>query len=186
MTAPQKADLHRVRPFSLQSRISKSQGFGPCSRDSEFARFPAISCLHAIQELKTLDRLESRLRPWRVLWDKEHHATISYSTSPLPPLPDCAELTMPDETARTAIRQLEVARHVVLADATHYAVIIPGILPIIGPHADVEVRRWGADFLAEAFASPLFTDLHAKEGLAVQVSEVCCPGKKAKRRRLEW
>lgn len=69
--------------------------------------------------------------------------------------------------AQTAIRQLEAARQVVLSDAAHYAVIIPGILPIIGPQAEVEVRRWGAEFLAEAFASPLL-DTQAKEGLSIQ------------------
>jgi symplekin len=71
------------------------------------------------------------------------------------------------EAAKTAIRQLEAARQVVLADAAHYSVIIPGILPIIGPQAEVEVRRWGAEFLAEAFASPLLSSL-AKEGLSIQ------------------
>jgi symplekin len=52
------------------------------------------------------------------------------------------------------IPQLEAARRLVLGDAHIYHQIVPGILPIIGPGAPLEVRRWGADFLAETFASP--------------------------------
>lgn len=66
------------------------------------------------------------------------------------------------------IAKLEAARQLVLSDATHYAAIIPGILPIIGAHSQLEIRRWGADFLAEAFASPALS-LQGKEGLSVQV-----------------
>ena len=66
------------------------------------------------------------------------------------------------------ITQLEEARKHVLADAVHYSAIIPGILPIIGPTAHVDIKRWGTDFLAEGFASPVL-QLHAKEALSVQV-----------------
>ena len=66
------------------------------------------------------------------------------------------------------ILQLEEARKLVLNDAVHYSQIIPGILPIIGPHAALEIRRWGATFLAEGFASPILT-IHAKETLGIQV-----------------
>ena len=52
------------------------------------------------------------------------------------------------------ISQLEAARKLVLGDALFYAQIVPGILPIIGPTAALEIRRWGAEFLAETFASP--------------------------------
>lgn len=52
------------------------------------------------------------------------------------------------------IPQLEAARKLALADPQVYNQVLPGILPIIGPNAHLEVRRWGADFLAEAFASP--------------------------------
>lgn len=50
--------------------------------------------------------------------------------------------------------QLGDARKLVLGDANYYPQIIQGILPIIGPEARVELRRWGADFLAETFSSP--------------------------------
>ncbi|MCJ1296551.1 hypothetical protein MMC34_008117 [Xylographa carneopallida] len=66
------------------------------------------------------------------------------------------------------IAKLEAARHLVLSDSTHYAAIIPGILPIIGAQSHLEIRRWGADFLAEAFASPALS-LQGKESLSVQV-----------------
>ncbi|MCJ1388068.1 hypothetical protein MMC18_000912 [Xylographa bjoerkii] len=66
------------------------------------------------------------------------------------------------------IAKLEAARHLVLSDSTHYAAIVPGILPIIGAQSHLEIRRWGADFLAEAFASPALS-LQGKESLSVQV-----------------
>ncbi|KAF2869363.1 hypothetical protein BDV95DRAFT_577173 [Massariosphaeria phaeospora] len=55
-----------------------------------------------------------------------------------------------------ALGQLDAARSLALGDGRYYGTIIPGVLPIIGPSASasLEVRRWGADFLAEAFASP--------------------------------
>lgn len=58
-------------------------------------------------------------------------------------------LSVPDQ-----IRQLNDARRLVLADVKYYPSVVKGILPIIGPGAPLELRRWGADFLAEAFATP--------------------------------
>jgi len=57
----------------------------------------------------------------------------------------------------TSLQQLENARALALGDGRYYPTIVPGVLPIIGaPEADtsLEIRRWGADFLAETFASP--------------------------------
>ncbi|RMZ91851.1 hypothetical protein DV736_g891, partial [Chaetothyriales sp. CBS 134916] len=69
------------------------------------------------------------------------------------------------------IAQLEAARKLALRDAQVYVQVVPGILPIIGPNAAVEVRRWGADFLAEAFASPALG--HAqKEQMTAEVVPV--------------
>ena len=70
--------------------------------------------------------------------------------------------------AAATITQLEAARQVVLTDATHYGAVIPGVLPIIGANALLDVRRWGADFLAESFASTALS-LQAKESLGIQV-----------------
>ena len=57
-------------------------------------------------------------------------------------------------SAAEMIPQLEAARKLALGDAQVYNQILPGILPIIGPSAHLDVRRWGAEFFAEAFASP--------------------------------
>ncbi|KAL8842699.1 MAG: hypothetical protein Q9170_000355 [Blastenia crenularia] len=51
--------------------------------------------------------------------------------------------------------QLDAARQLVLADSALYPQIVQGILPIVGANARLELRRWGADFLAETFASPI-------------------------------
>ncbi|KAJ6446130.1 mRNA cleavage and polyadenylation specificity factor complex subunit [Purpureocillium lavendulum] len=58
-------------------------------------------------------------------------------------------LSVPDQ-----IRQLDDARKLVLGDVKYYPSVVRGIIPIIGPTAPVELRRWGADFLAEAFSTP--------------------------------
>lgn len=63
-------------------------------------------------------------------------------------------MAAPGVSAADMLPQLESARKLALADAQVYTQVIPGILPIIGPAAPLEVRRWGADFLAEGFASP--------------------------------
>ncbi|WPG97530.1 mrna cleavage and polyadenylation specificity factor complex subunit pta1 [Acrodontium crateriforme] len=53
------------------------------------------------------------------------------------------------------IEQLNSAREIVLKDAAIYPQVVPGVLPVIGESAHVELRRWGAAFLAETFASPV-------------------------------
>lgn len=64
--------------------------------------------------------------------------------------------------------QLDAARNLVLGDAAFYPQIVQGILPIIGANARLELRRWGADFLAETFASPaLATEQKGKLSLQV-------------------
>ncbi len=52
------------------------------------------------------------------------------------------------------LRQLNDVRKVVLGNSSHYPVILQGILPIISPSSLPELRRWGAEFLAEAFGTP--------------------------------
>lgn len=52
------------------------------------------------------------------------------------------------------LMQLESARQIVLGDSALYPQIVQGILPIVGVNARLELRRWGAEFLAETFASP--------------------------------
>lgn len=67
------------------------------------------------------------------------------------------------------IRQLNQARNLCLADPNNlYPQIVPGLLPIIHANAELELRRWGTDFLAETFASPVLAAEH-KQKLATQV-----------------
>ncbi|KAF2035801.1 hypothetical protein EK21DRAFT_53105 [Setomelanomma holmii] len=73
--------------------------------------------------------------------------------------------------AAQTMQQLESARSLALGDGRYYPTIIPGVLPIIGYSADdqsLEIQRWGADFLAEAFASPAWPS-DAKEVCATSV-----------------
>ncbi|CAG9971238.1 unnamed protein product [Clonostachys byssicola] len=58
-------------------------------------------------------------------------------------------LSLPDQ-----IRQLNDARVLVLGDVKYYPSVVKSILPIVGPTSAIELRRWGAEFLAEAFATP--------------------------------
>ncbi|CAG8954900.1 hypothetical protein HYFRA_00008588 [Hymenoscyphus fraxineus] len=79
------------------------------------------------------------------------------------------------------IRLLEDARKMVLGDPTFYQQVLQGILPLINPagrdepvrpeSAKRDLRRWGADFLAETFASPA-VPAHQKESLCLTVLEV--------------
>lgn len=60
-----------------------------------------------------------------------------------------SSLSVPEQ-----IRQLNDARKLVLGDVKYYPSVVKGILPIIGPAAPIELRRWGTEFLAETFATP--------------------------------
>ena len=71
-------------------------------------------------------------------------------------------------SAAEMIPQLEAARKLALGDPQVYNQVLPGILPIIGPNAHLDVRRWGADFLAEGFASPA-VPRQQKEQLSIEV-----------------
>ncbi|KAI9846489.1 MAG: hypothetical protein M1837_003909 [Sclerophora amabilis] len=66
------------------------------------------------------------------------------------------------------LKHLDEARKLVLGDSAYYPQIVQGILPIIGAHSPVELRRWGADFLAETFASPTLAT-QQKEALGMVV-----------------
>lgn len=79
-------------------------------------------------------------------------------------------MAAPALTVDQQIKQLDDARKLVLSDPNYYPQIIQGILPIIGPSARVELRRWGADFLAETFAMPTVPPTQ-KETLSLIVLE---------------
>lgn len=65
-------------------------------------------------------------------------------------------MAQPADDVSKQLAQLDAARKLVLGDAAFYPQITTGILQIIGANARLELRRWGADFLAEAFSSPVF------------------------------
>lgn len=69
------------------------------------------------------------------------------------------------------VAQLNAARNLVLGDAAFYPQIVNGIIPLIGARARLELRRWGADFLAETFASPVLATAQ-KEQLAATVLQM--------------
>lgn len=79
-------------------------------------------------------------------------------------------MEVPPLSVEQQINQLNDARKLVLGDANYYPQITQGILPIIGPSARLELRRWGADFLAETFASPTLP-VHQKETLSLIILE---------------
>ena len=59
------------------------------------------------------------------------------------------------DSTQATLLSLSKAREIVLQDASHYPQIVPGVLHVFPPSAALELRRWGADFLAETFASPV-------------------------------
>lgn len=69
-----------------------------------------------------------------------------------------------EQSPAEMLGQLEQARKLCLADPSVYNQIVPGIVPIIQTAASVEIRRWGADFVAEVFATPALPG-HQKEQL---------------------
>ncbi|EEH10154.1 conserved hypothetical protein [Histoplasma capsulatum G186AR] len=77
-------------------------------------------------------------------------------------------MALPFDNLAEQMSQLDTARNVVLGDAALYPQIVQGILPIIGAKARIELRRWGADFLAETFASPALAQ-QPKQKLSTQV-----------------
>ena len=77
-------------------------------------------------------------------------------------------MAQPADPLTGQLAQLNAARQLVLGDAAFYPRIVNGILPIIGVNARLELRRWGAEFLAETFASPMLASAQ-KEQLASNV-----------------
>lgn len=75
-----------------------------------------------------------------------------------------------DPNIANQISNLNDARKLTLSDPSLYAQVVPSILPIIGRDAIVEIRRWGAEFLAETFASPALPAAQ-KETLCLTVLE---------------
>ncbi|CAK1355393.1 mRNA cleavage and polyadenylation specificity factor complex subunit pta1 [Cercospora beticola] len=67
-------------------------------------------------------------------------------------------MASPPAASSQMLQQLNSAREISLKDHTLYPKVIPGIIPIISQSSTpLELRRWGADFLAETFASQAVT-----------------------------
>ncbi len=75
-----------------------------------------------------------------------------------------------ESSVQDHLSKLDVARKLVLDDSALYPQIVERILPHIGVHARLELRRWGMDFLAEMFASPQLAAMH-KQSLSLMVLE---------------
>jgi hypothetical protein len=63
------------------------------------------------------------------------------------------------------LRQLGEAHDLVLKDPAYWPQVLHGVLPMFS-NSVFEVRRWGADFLAETFSTPVL-DARAKQELAL-------------------
>jgi len=70
--------------------------------------------------------------------------------------------------SESPLHRLSEARRLCLQDSSLYTKIVPGILPLIGTNADLELRRWGADFIAETLASPILP-VQDKQWLSLQL-----------------
>ncbi|KAK3069153.1 hypothetical protein LTR53_012738 [Teratosphaeriaceae sp. CCFEE 6253] len=73
---------------------------------------------------------------------------------------------MGDPTA--ILKSLNEARAICLATPAIYPQVVPGVVPVVGPAAPLALRRWGAEFLAETFASPVLP-AEEKQWLALGV-----------------
>ena len=73
-------------------------------------------------------------------------------------------MAAPAQPVSDMLPKLEQVRQACLADSSQYIQVVPGIVPILQGAQAVDVRRWGADFVAEAFATPAIS-IQQKEQL---------------------
>ncbi|KAK0747976.1 hypothetical protein B0T21DRAFT_379915 [Apiosordaria backusii] len=66
------------------------------------------------------------------------------------------------------LQQLQAARKLALENSAYYDRIVKGVLPVIGPASSIELKRWGAEFLAESLATPVLS-MRDKESLTLAV-----------------
>jgi symplekin len=71
-------------------------------------------------------------------------------------------------TNSSPLQGLAQARGLALENPALYTKILPGILPFIGSNSALDLRTWGAAFLAETFASPVLPQ-DDKQTLSLQV-----------------
>ena len=75
---------------------------------------------------------------------------------------------MASGSADDTVKQLDHARDLCLAEPTLYSRVVPSVTTVISATADIQLRRWGSEFIAETFASPVLVAEH-KQKLSVQV-----------------
>ncbi|TID17127.1 hypothetical protein E2P81_ATG09683 [Venturia nashicola] len=73
------------------------------------------------------------------------------------------------------ISSLNQARALALVDPSMYSKVLPAVLPILSytnnPNLSLELKSWGADFLAEIFSSPILSS-DDKQAMVIQVLPV--------------
>lgn len=70
-----------------------------------------------------------------------------------------------------SIAHLNQARDIVLRDPAIYPQVLPAVLAVVGSSAHVDLRRWGASFFAETFASPVVNS-EEKQKMAFRVLDI--------------
>ena len=78
-------------------------------------------------------------------------------------------MAAPEQSAADMLTKLEQVRQACLADPSQYLQVVPGIVPILQNAQAVEVRRWGAEFVAEAFATPSLPGQHKEQLISNEV-----------------
>ncbi|KAK4193524.1 mRNA cleavage and polyadenylation specificity factor complex subunit pta1 [Podospora australis] len=73
-------------------------------------------------------------------------------------------------SVKEQLQQLQLARKLTLENKEYYDRIVKGVLPVIGPSGPLELRRWGAEFLAESLATPVL-NMREKENMTLAVLE---------------
>lgn len=79
--------------------------------------------------------------------------------------------TAQGQSAGNTFSQLQKLRYETLKDAHHYKSVVPAILGVIAPGNPLEIQRYGADFLAETFASPQLP-VEEKEDIALKALDL--------------
>ena len=75
------------------------------------------------------------------------------------------------QSSANTLTALNQVRHETRKDAHHYQRVVPAILGIIAPGNPLDQRRFGADFLAEAFSSPQLPS-EGKQNLALRAIDL--------------
>lgn len=72
-------------------------------------------------------------------------------------------MAVPQMSPAQLLKQLEGARLTALQSPEVYNQFIPGFTSLVQQNPDRDIRRWGADFVAEAFSQPLMPSAQKEE-----------------------